>query len=101
MAETTPQKRVCEYFPVTAFDLLSTLGGCLLLNAAGPFRVEYITTQKNQARKKPGLVRLGDLQSDQRLPLLGALRNLKTYCYSTEIEYMPRYNCPCLYIKSF
>jgi hypothetical protein len=92
-AETPPHKRVCEYFPITAFGLLSTLGGCLLFVAAGPFRAGCTTTQKDQARKKPGLVRLGDLQLDQRLQLPGALRNSKTYSsYSTGIEYMRKHS---------
>jgi hypothetical protein len=92
-AETPPHKRVCEYFPITAFGLLSTLGGCLLFVAAGPFRAGCTTTQKDQARKKPGLVRLGDLQPDQRLQLPGALRNSKTYCsYSTGIEYSRKHS---------
>jgi hypothetical protein len=92
-AETPPHERVCKYFPITAFGLLSTLGGYLLFFAAGPFRAGCITTQKDQARRKPGLVRLGNLQPDQRLQLPGALRNSKTYCsYSTGIEYMRKHS---------
>jgi hypothetical protein len=92
--KTPPHKRVCEYFPVTAFYLLSTHGGCLPFVAAGPFRVRHalLATQKDQVRQKPGLVRLGDLQTDQRLPLPGALRNLNTYRYSTWIEYTRRHS---------
>jgi hypothetical protein len=33
-----------EYFPVTAFDLLSSLAGCMLFNAAGQLRARNITT---------------------------------------------------------
>jgi hypothetical protein len=53
-AEMPPHKCVYEYFPIMAFGLLSTLGGCLLFVAAGPFRVGCTTTQKDQARKKLG-----------------------------------------------
>jgi hypothetical protein len=74
-AETPPFKRVCEYFPITAFGLLSTLGGCLLFVVAGPFTVGCTTTQKDQARKKHGLVIFGDLQPDQcNSPTRSAIR---------------------------
>jgi hypothetical protein len=65
----------------------------MLFVAAGPFRVGCTTIQKDQARKNPGLVRLGDLQPDQRLQLPDVLRNLKTYCnYSTGIEYTRKHS---------
>jgi hypothetical protein len=73
----SPHKRVCEYFPVTAFGLLRTCGGCLLFDAAGPFGVRCTTIQKDQARK-PGLVQLDDLHPHQRLLLPGLLLKKKT-----------------------